>query len=148
MSLKSRITDDVKAAMKARESQRLGALRLLTAAIKQREVDERIELDDAQVLGVIEKMIKQRRDSIAQYEKGARPDLVAQEQFEIDLLSVYLPQQATDAEVDAIVAAAVAAVGAKGIADMGKVMGQVKAQLAGRADMGKVSTRVKAKLAG
>jgi uncharacterized protein YqeY len=148
MSLKSLITDDVKAAMKAREAQRLGALRLLTAAIKQREVDERIELDDAQVLGVIEKMIKQRRDSIAQYEKGGRPDLVAQERFEIDLLSGYLPQQATDAEVDAIVTAAVAAVGAKGIADMGKVMGQVKAQLAGRADMGKVSARVKAKLAG
>ncbi|HSD43368.1 MAG TPA: GatB/YqeY domain-containing protein [Burkholderiales bacterium] len=148
MSLKSRITDDVKAAMKAREAQRLGALRLLTAAIKQREVDERIELDDAQVVGVIEKMIKQRRDSIAQYEKGGRPDLAAQEQFEIDVLAAYLPQQATDAEIDAIVAAAVAATGAKGVADMGKVMGQVKAQLAGRADMGKVSARVKAKLAG
>jgi uncharacterized protein YqeY len=148
MSLKSRITDDVKAAMKAREAQRLGALRLLTAAIKQREVDERIELDDAQVVGVIEKMIKQRRDSIAQYEKGGRPDLAAQVQFEIDVLAAYLPQQATDAEIDAIVAAAVAATGAKGVADMGKVMGQVKAQLAGRADMGKVSARVKAKLAG
>jgi uncharacterized protein YqeY len=148
MTLKTRITDDVKAAMKAREAQRLGALRLLTAAIKQREVDERIELDDAQVVGVIEKMIKQRRDSITQYEKGGRADLAAQEQFEIDLLAAYLPQQATDAEIDAVVAAAVAATGAKGIADMGKVMGQVKAQLAGRADMGKVSARVKAKLAG
>jgi uncharacterized protein YqeY len=148
MTLKTRITDDVKAAMKAREAQRLGALRLLTAGIKQREVDERIELDDAQVVGVIEKMIKQRRDSITQYEKGGRPDLAAQEQFEIDLLAAYLPQQATDAEIDAVVAAAVAATGAKGIADMGKVMGQVKAQLAGRADMGKVSARVKAKLAG
>jgi hypothetical protein len=148
MSLKTRINDDVKAAMKAREAQRLGALRLLTAAIKQREVDERIELDDAQVLGVIDKMIKQRRDSIAQYEKGGRPDLAAQEQFEIGVLSAYLPQQATDAEIDAIVAEAVAATGAKGVADMGKVMGQVKAKLAGRADMGKVSARVKAKLAG
>jgi hypothetical protein len=148
MSLKTRINDDVKAAMKAREAQRLGALRLLTAAIKQREVDERIELDDAQVLGVIDKMIKQRRDSIAQYEKGGRPDLAAQEQFEIGVLSAYLPQQATDAEIDAIVAEAVAATGAKGVADMGKVMGQIKAKLAGRADMGKVSARVKAKLAG
>jgi len=148
MSLKSRITDEVKVAMKAREAQRLGALRLLTAAIKQREVDERIELDDTQVLGVIEKMIKQRRDSIAQYEKGGRQDLVAQERFEIDVLSAYLPKQATDAEIDAVVAAAVAATGAKGVADMGKVMGQVRAQLAGRADMGKVSARVKALLAG
>ncbi|HSD52801.1 MAG TPA: GatB/YqeY domain-containing protein [Burkholderiales bacterium] len=146
MALKSRITDEVKAAMKAREAQRLGALRLLTAAIKQREVDERIELDDAQVVGVIEKMIKQRRDSIAQYEKGNRPDLAAQERFEIDVLSAYLPQQATDAEIDAIVAAAVTATGAKGVADMGKVMGEVKAKLAGRADMSKVSARVKAKL--
>jgi hypothetical protein len=148
MSLKARITDDVKTAMKAREAQRLGALRLLTAAIKQREVDERIDLDDPQVVGVLEKMIKQRRDSIAQYEKGGRPDLAAQEQFEIDVLAGYLPQQATDAEIDAVVAAAIAATGAKGVADMGKVMGQVKAQLAGRADMGKVSARVKAKLAG
>ena len=148
MSLKARLIEDMKAAMKGGEKDKLLVIRLINSGIKQREVDERIELDDAQVLGVIEKMIKQRRDSIAQYEKGARPDLVAQEQFEIDLLSAYLPQQATDAEVDAIVAAAVAAVGAKGIADMGKVMGQVKAQLAGRADMGKVSARVKAKLAG
>jgi uncharacterized protein YqeY len=146
MSLKTRITDDVKTAMKARESQRLGALRLLTAAIKQREVDERIDLDDAQVVGVIEKMIKQRRDSIAQYQKGGRQDLAAQEQFEIEVLSAYLPQQATDAEIDAIVAEAVTATGAKGVADMGKVMGQVKAKLAGRADMGQVSARVKAKL--
>lgn len=148
MTLKSRITDDVKTAMKAREARRLGALRLLTAAIKQREVDERIDLDDAQVVGVIEKMIKQRRDSIAQYEQGGRADLAAQEQFEIDVLSAYLPQQATDAEIDAVVAAAVAATGAKGVADMGKVMARVKAELAGRADMGKVSAQVKAKLAG
>jgi uncharacterized protein YqeY len=148
MSLKSRITDDVKTAMKARAAQRLGALRLLTAAIKQREVDERIDLNDAQVVGVLEKMIKQRRDSIAQYEKGGREDLAAQERFEIGVLEAYLPQQATDAEIDAIVAAAIAATGAKGAADMGKVMGQVKTALAGRADMGGVSARVKARLAG
>ena len=148
MTLKTRITDDIKTAMKAREARRLGALRLLAAAIKQREVDERIDLDDAQVVGVIEKMIKQRRDSIVQYEKGGRADLAAQEQFEIDVLAAYLPQQATAAEIDAAVAAAIAATGAKGLADMGKVMGRVKAALAGRADMGLVSARVKAKLAG
>jgi uncharacterized protein YqeY len=146
MTLKTRIADDVKAAMKARETRRLGALRLLAAAIKQREVDERIELDDAQVVGVIEKMTKQRRDSIQQYQSGGRPDLAAQEQFEIDVLAAYLPQQADAAEVDAIVAEAISATGAKGMADMGKVMAQVKAKLAGRADMGQVSARVKAKL--
>jgi hypothetical protein len=148
MSLKARITDEVKVAMKARDAQRLSALRLLTAAIKQREVDERIELDDAQVLGVIEKMIKQRRDSIQQFQAGGRPDLATQEQFEIDLLSVYLPQQASAAEIDAIVVAAINATGAKSMTDMGKVMAQVKSQLAGRADIGQVSAQVKAKLAG
>ena len=148
MSLKTRITDDVKAAMKAKDAPRLSALRLLTAAIKQREVDERIDLNDAQVLGVIEKMIKQRRDSIQQYRAGKREDLAAQEQFEIDILAAYLPQQATEAEIDAVVAEAIAASGAKGIADMGKVMAQVKAKLAGRADMGQVSARVKSRLAG
>lgn len=146
MTLKTRIADDVKAAMKAREAQRLGALRLLAAAIKQREVDERIELDDAQVVAVIEKMIKQRRDSIQQYESGGRADLAAQERFELQVLAAYLPQQADDAEIDAAIAAAVAATGAKGMADMGKVMAQVKSKLAGRADMGAVSARVKAKL--
>src|SRR5690606_21941631 len=133
---------------KARDSQRLGALRLLLAAIKQREVDERTELSDADVLSVIEKMIKQRRDSIAQYESAGRQDLLAQEQFEVDVLSVYMPQQADDAEVQAEVDAAIAATGAQGMADMGKVMGQLKTRLAGRADMGKVSALVKAKLAG
>ena len=147
MSLKSRITDDVKAAMKAREAQRLGALRLLTAAIKQREVDERIELDDAQVLGVIEKMIKQRRDSIAQFTAGKRMDLVAIEQAELDVLQGYLPQQLPDAEVDAMIAAVIAETGAAGPAGMGKVMGALKARLAGRADMTVVSARVKARLA-
>jgi len=146
MSLKSRITEDVKTAMKAREAQRLSALRLLTAAIKQREVDDRKELSDADVIGVIEKMIKQRRDSITQYQAGGRKDLADAEQFEIDILSAYLPKQADDAEVDAVISAAMAATGAKGPADMGKVMTEVKARLAGRADMGRVSGRVKAKL--
>jgi len=147
MTLKSRITDDMKAAMKAKDAQRLGAVRLALAAIKQREVDERKELSDADVLAVLEKMIKQRRDSIQQYTAGNRKDLADQEQFEIDVLSAYLPQQATEAEVDAAIAEAIAATGAKGVADMGKVMGQVKAKLAGRADMGQVSARVKARLA-
>ena len=147
MTLKTRITDDMKAAMKAKDAQRLGAVRLALAAIKQREVDERKELSDADVLAVLEKMIKQRRDSIQQYTAGNRKDLADQEQFEIDVLSAYLPQQATDAEVDAAIAEAIGATGAKGVADMGKVMGQVKAKLAGRADMGQVSARVKARLA-
>jgi uncharacterized protein len=147
MTLKTRITDDMKAAMKAKDAQRLGTVRLALAAIKQREVDERKELSDADVLAVLEKMIKQRRDSIQQYTAGNRKDLADQEQFEIDVLSAYLPQQATEAEVDAVIAEAIAATGAKGVADMGKVMGQVKAKLAGRADMGQVSARVRARLA-
>ena len=146
MTLKARITDDMKAAMKAKDAQRLGAVRLALAAIKQREVDERKELSDADVLAVLEKMIKQRRDSIQQYTAGNRKDLADQEQFEIDVLAAYLPQQASEAEVDAVIAEAIAATGAKGVADMGKVMGQVKAKLAGRADMGQVSARVKARL--
>jgi len=146
MTLKARITDDMKIAMKAKDAQRLGAVRLALAAIKQREVDERKDLSDADVLAVLEKMIKQRRDSIQQYTAGNRKDLADQEQFEIDVLSAYLPQQATEAEVDAVIAEAIAATGAKGVADMGKVMGQVKAKLAGRADMGQVSARVKARL--
>jgi len=148
MSLKARITEDMKTAMKAKETQRLGAIRLALAAIKQREVDDRKELADAEVIGVLEKMIKQRRDSIAQYVAGGRKDLADQEQFEIDVLAAYLPQQAGDAEIDAVIAEAIAASGAKGVADMGKVMGHAKAKLAGRADMGKVSARVKARLAG
>ena len=146
MTLKARITDDMKAAMKAKDAQRLGAVRLALAAIKQREVDERKDLSDADVLAVLEKMIKQRRDSIQQYTAGNRKDLADQEQFEIDVLAAYLPQQASEAEVDAVIAEAIAATGAKGVADMGKVMGQVKAKLAGRADMGQVSARVKARL--
>ena len=148
MTLRTRINDDVKAAMKAKDAPRLSTLRLLTAAIKQREVDERIELDDAQVLGVIEKMIKQRRESVSQYQAGGRQDLADQETFEIGVLSGYLPQQLTEAEIATEVAAAVAATGAAGPADMGKVMGVLKGKLAGRADMGRVSALVKQKLAG
>jgi len=147
MTLKARITDDMKAAMKAKDAPRLGAVRLALAAIKQREVDERKDLSDADVLAVLEKMIKQRRDSIQQYTAGNRKDLADQERFEIDVLAAYLPQQATEGEVDAAIAEAIAATGAKGVADMGKVMGQLKAKLAGRADMGQVSARVKARLA-
>ena len=148
MALRERLNEEMKAAMKAREQEKLGALRLLLAAVKQREVDERITLDDAGVVAVVEKMIKQRRDSISQYEKGARQDLADKEKFEISVLERYLPQQLSQAEIESIVAEAVAATGAKSAADMGKVMGVVKPKLAGRADMGKVSALVKAKLAG
>ena len=148
MSLKSRITDDMKAAMKAKEAQRLSAIRLLLAAIKQREVDERKDLSDAEIASVIEKMIKQRRDSISQFQAANRQDLVAGETFELNLLAGYLPQQLTDAEIAAEVSAAMAQTGAKGVADMGKVMGVLKAKLTGRADLSKVSAQVKAKLAG
>jgi uncharacterized protein YqeY len=148
MSLKTRITDDMKTAMKAKEAQRLSAIRLLLAAVKQREVDERKELSDGEIASVIEKMIKQRRDSIAQFQSANRQDLVAGETFELNLLSAYLPQQLTDAEIAAEVSAAIAQTGAKGIADMGKVMGMLKGKLAGRADLAKVSAQVKAKLAG
>jgi uncharacterized protein len=148
MALRERLNEEMKAAMKAREAERLGALRLLLAAVKQREVDERITLDDAGVVTVVEKMIKQRRDSIAQFEKAARQDLADKEKFEITVLEAYLPQRLSDAEVEAIVAEAVAATGAASAADMGKVMGAVKPKLAGRADMGQVSALVKARLAG
>ena len=148
MSLCDQLNEDIKSAMKAREADRLAALRLMLAAVKQREVDERVTLDDAGVVSVVEKMIKQRKDSIAQFEKAARTDLADKEKFELAILEVYLPQQLSAAEVDAIIAEAVAATGAKSPADMGKVMGIVKPRLAGRADMGKVSGLVKAKLAG
>ena len=147
MSLKEKITDDMKAAMRAKESARLGTIRLLTSAIKQKEVDERIELTDEQILAVIEKMIKQRKDSISQFEKAGRDDLVAIEAGEMAILQAYLPAQLSDAEVEAAVAAAVASTGAAGPQDMGKVIGALKAQLAGKADMGKVSGLVKAALA-
>jgi len=148
MSLRAKITEDMKVAMKAREPQRLSAIRLLLAAIKQREVDERKDLSDADVVAIIEKMMKQRRDSIAQFQAAGRQDLVDAENFELKLLSGYLPQQLSDAEIAEEVAAAIAQTGAKGAPDMGKVMGALKGKLAGRADMGKVSALVKAKLAG
>ena len=138
----------MKTAMRARDAARLSAIRLLLAALKQREVDERIELSDADVLSVVEKLIKQRRESIAQFEKAARNDLVAAEKFEIEVLSAYLPRQMSDAEIGEAVAAAVAEAGAAGMKDMGKVMAALKARLAGRADMGKVSNLVKSRLAG
>ncbi len=147
MALREQLNEDMKAAMKAREAEKLGAIRLLLAAVKQREVDERITLDDGAVISVVEKMIKQRRDSIAQFEKAARQDLVDKEKFEVAILEGYLPKQLSQGEIEAIVAAAISSSGAKSPADMGKVMGVVKPQLAGRADMGKVSGLVKAKLA-
>jgi hypothetical protein len=146
MSLKEQINEDMKAAMRARESARLSAIRLLMAAIKQREVDERVALDDAGVVGVIEKMLKQRRDSIAQFEAAKRQDLADAEQREIEVLAAYMPQALSPAEVEAIIAEAVAASGAKSVADMGKVMALVKPKLAGRADMGQASGLVKAVL--
>ena len=148
MPLREQLNDDIKTAMKARATDRLNALRLMLSAVKQREVDERITLDDSGVIGVVEKMIKQRRESIAQYEKAVRQDLADKEKFEIGVLEAYLPQQLSAAEIDAIVAEAIASTGAKSAADMGKVMGVVKPKLAGRADMGKVSALVKTKLAG
>jgi len=146
MSLKTRITDDMKAAMKAKETARLGAIRLLLAAMKQREVDERIELDDAGIVAVIEKMLKQRKDSISQYEAAKRQDLADAEKFEVEVLSAYMPAGLSATEIEAVVAAAIAESGAKGPADMGKVMAIVKPKIAGRADMGEVSKLVKAKL--
>jgi len=148
MPLREQLTEDMKTAMKAREADKLGAVRLILAAVKQREVDERITLDDAAVIAVIEKMIKQRKDSISQFEKAARQDLADKEKFELGILEAYLPQQLSQAEVDAIIAEAVASSGAKSPADMGKVMALVKPRLAGRADMGKVSGLVKGKLTG
>lgn len=146
MSLKQQISDDVKVAMRAKESARLATIRLLTAAIKQKEVDERIELDDAMVLAIIDKMIKQRKDSIAQFVAGGRQDLADIEQAELDILSAYMPAALSDDEVAAAVAAAVAETGAVGPQDMRKVIDVLKPQLAGRADMGKVSGLVKAAL--
>ena len=148
MSLKARINDDVKAAMRAGDARRRDALRLLTAALKQREVDERKDLADADVVAVVEKMIKQRREAIAQFEKGGRQDLAQNEQYEITTFQAYMPQALSDAEIDAAIAEVVAATGARAPSDMGKVMGALKGKLAGKADMTKVSALVKAKLAG
>lgn len=148
MTLKQRITDDMKAAMKGGDKERLSVIRLIQAAIKQREVDERVELDDAAVLAVLEKMVKQRKDSVSQFEQAGREDLAAKERAEIEVLQTYLPEQMTDEEIDAVIEAAIAETGASGPADMGKVMGLAKPRLAGRADMGAVSARVRARLAG
>ena len=148
MTLKERITEDMKAAMRARETARLGAIRLLLAAIKQREVDERIVLDDPAILAVIDKMLKQRRDSITQYAAGGRQDLVDAEQFEVQVLSTYMPAGLSADEISAAVLAAIGESGAAGPADMGKVMAVLKPKLAGRADMSEVSKLVKTRLAG
>ena len=148
MSLKQRLTDDMKTAMKAGEKERLATIRLVNAAIKQKEVDERIELDDAQVLAVLEKLVKQRKDSVTQYEAANREDLAAIERAEIVVIEQYLPAKLGEAEVQAAIEAAVAETGAAGPADMGKVMGVLKPRLAGQADMGQVSALLKRRLAG
>jgi uncharacterized protein len=146
MSLRDRITEEMKAAMKAGEKERLGTIRLALAAIKQREVDERITLDDAQVLAVLDKMIKQRREAIAQFQTGGRADLVAKETAEIGVLQGYLPAQMSEAEIDELIAQSIAATGAASVKDMGKVMALVKPKAQGRADLGAVSARIKQKL--
>lgn len=148
MTLKDRITEDMKAAMRAKNAARLSTIRLLLAAIKQREVDERITLSDADVLGVIDKMIKQRRDSITQFEAGNRQDLADAERAEVEVLSTYMPQPLSDAEVDALITKAVADTGASGMPGMGKVMAVLRPLLSGRADLGAVSAKVKARLTG
>ncbi len=148
MSLKDRVTEDMKAAMRARDSERLGTIRMITAAIKQREVDERITLDDTQVLSVIEKMIKTRKESIAQFKSGGRDDLVARETREIELLQGYLPSQLSEGEVDALIGEAIAESGATSIKEMGKAMALLKQKAQGRTDMATASARLKAKLSG
>jgi uncharacterized protein len=148
MSLRDQINDDLKTAMRAGDARRRDALRLLLAALKQKEVDERKTLADADVLAIVERLIKQRRESVAQFEQGGRQDLAENEKFELSVLLAYMPQQMSDDEIDAEVAAAIAAAGAKAPSDMGKVMAALKSRLAGRADMGKVSARVKFRLSG
>ena len=148
MTLKARIQEDMKSAMRAGEKDKLANIRMVMAAIKQREVDERIELDDAQVLSVIDKMVKQRRESIVQFTAGGRADLVAKEESELLLLGAYLPVPLTDTELDALISEAIATTGAASIKDMGKVMAAIKARAAGRADMGAVGARIKARLSG
>ena len=147
-ALKTRINDDVKAAMRSKDKERLATLRLLTAAIKQKEVDERIELNDDQIITVLEKMLKQRKDSIQQYEKAGRDELAEAERKEVTILQEYMPEQLSDAEIDALIDEAINATGASAMKDMGKVMGMLKPKLAGKADMGAVSGKIKAKLAG
>jgi hypothetical protein len=147
-SLKGRITEDMKAAMRSGEKERLGVIRMITAAIKQREVDERITLDDAQVVSVLEKMIKQRKESLTQFQAGNRPDLVEKETAEITLLQGYMPSQLSAADIDALIGDAIAATGATSIKDMGKVMAIIKGKAQGRADMAAVGAKIKAKLGG
>ena len=146
MTLREKINDDMKAAMKARETEKLGAIRLLTAALKQKEVDERIELTDEMVLAIIEKMLKQRKDSIAQFTTGNRLDLAAKEEFEVGILSAYMPQQLSEADVAEILNGVITETGATSAKDMGKVMNALRPKVAGRADMGKLSAMVKARL--
>ena len=148
MPLKDQITSDMKDALRSGNKPRLGVIRLILAAVKQREVDERIQLDDTQVLAVLDKMLKQRRESIVQYEKGGRADLVAQEQAEVAVIQSYLPAQLAEVELDTLIADAIQKSGASSVRDMGKVMAQLKPQVQGRADLGAVSARVKAKLGG
>jgi uncharacterized protein YqeY len=148
MSLKQQITEDMKSAMRAKDAARLGAIRLLLAAMKQREVDDRVELSDADVVAIIEKMNKQRRDSISQYEAAGRQDLADVEKFEMSVLAAYMPQQLSEDDIGKAVAEAIAATAAASLQDMGKVMGVLKPKLAGRADMGKVSAMIKAQLSG
>jgi uncharacterized protein YqeY len=148
VTLKVQIQQDMKDAMRSADKRRLGAIRLILAAIKQREVDERIELNDAQVVNVLDKMTKQRRDSLEQYQQAGRDDLAEQETFELEILKAYLPAQLDDAEIDALIDAAIQATGAASMKDMGKVMGELKPQLQGRADMGAVSSRIKNRLSG
>ena len=148
MTLRTRLNDDVKTAMRARDKARLGVLRMAMAAIKQREVDERIELGDDDITAVIEKMIKQRRESVRQYRDGGREDLASVEEAEIEVLKVYLPEPLDEAAVDALIEEVIAATGASSMADMGKVMGQIKARAQGRVDMGAVSARIRARLSG
>lgn len=147
MSLKERINEDMKAAMRAKETAKLGAIRLLMAAMKQREVDERITLDDAAIIAITNKLLKQRRDSVTQYDAAGRKDLADAERFEIEVLSAYMPAALSDAEIDAAIQASITETGAAGPADMGKLMAALKPKLAGRADMSAVSGRVKAALA-
>ncbi|MDX2217900.1 MAG: GatB/YqeY domain-containing protein [Burkholderiales bacterium] len=146
MSLREKINEDMKAAMKARESEKLAAIRLLQAALKQKEVDERITLTDADILAILDKMVKQRKDSIEQYKAGNRPDLVAKEEFELSVLAAYMPQPMSEAEINSLIDQIIAETGAAGAKDMGKVMNTLRPQVAGRADMGKLSGLVKSRL--
>jgi hypothetical protein len=148
MALKERITEDMKAAMRSGEKERLGVIRMITSAIKQREVDERITLDDSQVMSVLEKMIKQRKESLVQFQAGNRPDLADKEGAEITLLQTYLPSQLSEQELDALIQEAITSTGAASVKDMGKVMGIIKGKAQGRADMGTVGAKIKAKLGG